>query len=284
MNKEKLKEIIPAIAKQYKFSPRLIEKDFYLTILMNNLNSGLSSDIVFKGGTLLNKIYFNHVRLSEDLDFSYINGDELDSRAKRTRAMKPIKAKMPEFLKKMNLKSPNLEVEGFNESTQYVFQIGYPSVITNKEEYIKLEISLRQYPVDKPVINKIKHFYKEPFTGEPLLPSNGILSLSLNEAVAEKLKASITRLEYAIRDYYDLWKISESKFDFQNEDFIRLFHEKLIRENYSGDYKTNFGLDEKDIMGLQNQIESALYPVIKTGETFSLEKVFNRFNKILKGI
>ncbi|MFH1415372.1 MAG: nucleotidyl transferase AbiEii/AbiGii toxin family protein [Elusimicrobiota bacterium] len=284
MNKAQLKEIIPAIAKKYKFSPRLVEKDYYITIIMNNLNSGLSSDIVFKGGTLLNKIYFDHVRLSEDLDFSYITGDDLDTRTKRSRIMKPIKARMPEFLKSMNLKSPDHDGKAFNESTQYVFQIGYPSVITDKEEYIKLEISLRQYPVDKPVINKVKHFYEDPFTGEQLLPSNGILSLSRNEAVAEKLKASITRLDYAIRDYYDLWKIAESNFDFHNKDFVRLFHAKLKREQYAGEYKINLGLNEKDILSLHNQIESALSPVIRADETFSLAKVFGRFNDIMKEV
>ncbi len=284
MNREKLRDIIPAVAKQHKFSPRLIEKDFYLTLIMNNLNTGLSSNIVFKGGTLLNKIYFNHTRLSEDLDFSYIKGNELETRGKRSRAMKTIKSKMPEFLERIKLKSPNPDGEGFNQSTQYVFDICYPSVITEKEEYIKLEISLRQYPVDKPVINRVNHFYKDPFTGEPLLPSGNILTLSLNEAVAEKLKASITRLDCAIRDYYDLWKISERKFNFMNKDFVRLFHRKLKEENYSGDYKTNFGLGADDIIELENQVQSALYPVIRTGETFSLKKVFSRFNRILGNI
>ena len=39
--------------------------------------------------------------------------------------------------------------------------------------------------------------------------TGNILSLSMNEAVAEKLKAAITRKEAAIRDYFDLWHIFE---------------------------------------------------------------------------
>ena len=55
MNREKLKEIIPFLSSKYKFRPAIIEKDFYITIILNDINSILSDKIVFKGGTLLNK-------------------------------------------------------------------------------------------------------------------------------------------------------------------------------------------------------------------------------------
>ncbi len=284
MNKEELKDIIPVLADKHKFRPAIIEKDFYMTIVLNNINSYLSDKIVFKGGTLLNKIYFNYKRLSEDLDFTFINGKDINTRGKRSRVIKPIKEKMPDFLKMLGLKSPNPEGEGFNESRQYIFNIIYPSVITGKDENIKIEISLRQFPINKPVKNIVKHFYKNPFTGEDLIPSNKILSLSLNEAVAEKLKAAVSRSELAIRDYYDLWQISENKFNFKNKNFIKLFKEKLKEEKFEGDYHKNFGLDEKTIINLTKQIGTALIPVIRTDEKFDIKKVFQRFNKILSKI
>lgn len=197
-------------------------------------------------------------------------------------AINPIREKMPEFLKLLGLKSKRPEGEGFNNSTQYVFNISYPSFITGKDENIKLEISLRQRPVDKPVHNVITHFYKDPFTGENLIPQNKILSLSLNEAVAEKLKASITRKDAAIRDYYDLWYIYESKFDFNNKQFLSIFKKKLEKENYRAGYSHNFGLDQKSIESLYIQIETELMPVIRIGENFDLNKVFSRFNTIFE--
>lgn len=36
----------------------------------------------------------------------------------------------------------------------------------------------------------------------------------MKKAVAEKLKAAISRKDAAIRDYYDLWHIAEFGFDF----------------------------------------------------------------------
>ncbi|MCK4322558.1 nucleotidyl transferase AbiEii/AbiGii toxin family protein [candidate division WOR-3 bacterium] len=282
MDKEILKDIIFYLSSKYKFRPAIIEKDYYLTLILNHIRDYLSDKIIFKGGTLLNKIYFDYKRLSEDLDFSFFNKDELNTRSKRSRAIRPIKEKMPEFLEMLELKSDNPEGEGFNESNQYIFKILYSSVITGKEGITKIEISLRNLPLNKPVYNRISHFYKDPFTGENLMPSNKVLCLSLKEAVAEKLRAAITREYIAIRDFYDLWHISGKGFDFHDKKFIKLFKKKLEEEQYEGDYSKNFGFDKNVIIQLKRQIETDLIPVIPLGEKFDINKVFMRFNKILK--
>lgn len=284
MDRAKLEKIIPAIAQKYNFRFEMIEKDYYLTLILNSVESHLSDKLVFKGGTLLNKIHLNYHRLSEDIDFTYYSPGGIETRPKRSRAIAPIRERMPELLKLLELKSEKPEGEGFNNSTQYVFYIFYPSFITGKEENIKLEISLRQTPIDKPVHNAVKHFYKDPFTGEDLIPQNKILSLSLNEAVAEKLKAAITRKDVVIRDYYDLWFISEAKVDFKDRHFLAIFKKKLKDEKYKGNYSQNFGLDQKSVNLLRKQIETELIPVIRIGESFDLDKVFARFNLILKKV
>lgn len=117
-----------------------------------------------------------------------------------------------------------------------------------------------------------------------MIPANKILSLSLNEAVAEKLEAAITRRDSVIRDYYDLWYIAETNFDFCSKPFINIFKKKLEYENYNGNWQYNFGLDESAIELLYHQVETDLMPVIRVGENFDLKKVFTRFNKILRGI
>ena len=279
IDREKLKDILPAIAGKLKFRPAIVEKDYYLTVILNQIETRLSERIVFKGGTLLNKIHLNYHRLSEDLDFTWHG--EVGTRSERSRAIAPIREKMPEFLKAIGLTSDKPEGEGFNNSTQYLFKLKYPSVFMEKEESVKLEISLRQPPLDKPVHNVIKHFYQDPFTGEDLFPPGKVLSLSLNEAVAEKLKAAMTRRDVAVRDYYDLWHIAESGFDFYQGGFIKLFKSKLSAEGHTVDYRKNFGLKSDQIALLRSQIDLHLAPVIRTGEKFDLEKVFERFNAIL---
>lgn len=281
IDREKLRDLIPAIAGRQKFRAAIVEKDYYLTVILNQIETLLSGKLVFKGGTLLNKIHLNYHRLSEDLDFTFYDKDPLDSRAQRSRAITPIREEMPAFLKKLQLESDRPEGQGFNNSTQYIFEIKYPSLITGKDENIKIEISLRQFPKEKPVHQVIKHFYQDPFTGEDLIPAHKILSLTLNEAVAEKLKAAVNRKDVAIRDYYDLWHIAESDFDFYQSKFIKLFKGKLADENYQGDYGRNFGLSGDKISDLRRQVETDLVPVIRAGERFELDKVLERFNTIL---
>ena len=278
MDRDKLEKIIPVIAEEYNFRFEIIEKDYYLTRILNNVESHLSDKIVFKGGTLLNKVHLNYHRLSEDLDFTY--DAPLATRSQRSKAITPIREKMPDFLKVLQLTSDNPKGEGFNNSTQYVFKVKYPSIIMARDENIKIEISLRQPPLDKPVHNVIKHFYQDPFTGEDLFPAGKVLSLSLNEAVAEKLKAAISRKDVAIRDYYDLWYIAESGFDFYQDKFIKLFKRKLSDEGHDIDYRINFGLSADKLAILRRQVDTDLMPVIRADEKFDLEKVLERFNQI----
>ncbi len=252
IDKEKLKDIIPAIAAEHRFRQAIVEKDYY------------------------------H-RLSEDLDFSYCGEMDLTARSNRSAAIAPIKEKMPGFLTSLGLRSDKPKGEGFNSSRQYVFNVLYPSVITGKEGNIKIEVSLRQKPYDQPVMNLIHHFYKDPFTGQKMIPEHKILSLSLDEAVAEKLKAAITRKDPAIRDYYDLWHIAEAKFDFRSEHFRKILKKKLADEDYQGDFRDKFGLSADKIDLITRQIKTDLIPVIRIDEAFDLDKVFDRFNVILGG-
>src|SRR6266516_3413151 len=52
------------------FSARLIEKDYYCSVLLHDLASLFEQGLVFKGGTCLSKVHAEFFRLSEDLDFA----------------------------------------------------------------------------------------------------------------------------------------------------------------------------------------------------------------------
>ncbi len=54
-----------------------IEKDYMLSWILQGVaqNEQLSNAIVFKGGTVLKKIYFEDYRFSEDLDFTLLNNE-----------------------------------------------------------------------------------------------------------------------------------------------------------------------------------------------------------------
>lgn len=52
-----------------------IEKDYILSWILQGIafHNELSKIIVFKGGTVLKKVYFEDYRFSEDLDFTLLN-------------------------------------------------------------------------------------------------------------------------------------------------------------------------------------------------------------------
>ena len=54
-----------------------IEKDYMLSWILQGIaqHEQLSKTIVFKGGTVLKKIYFEDYRFSEDLDFTLLNNE-----------------------------------------------------------------------------------------------------------------------------------------------------------------------------------------------------------------
>ncbi len=282
MDKKILKDVIYYLSDEQGFVASVIEKDFHLTRILNRVNEHLSTDIVFKGGTLLNKVYLNYHRLSEDLDFAYRGDADLSTRGKRSKAITPIREKMPAFLDILGLTSDNPEGKGFNNSTQYLFDIQFQSVLTDKKENIKLEISLRQPPFLEPERVTIKHFFQDPFTGEDLIEQGKVLALSLEESVAEKLKAAISRITPVIRDYYDLGHFIRNEFDFNRSDFLKMVDKKLQLDGYERDYSYNLGLSEQVIKELKRSMVASLVSMIRRDEKFDLDEVLVFFNKLFK--
>jgi len=282
MDNDRLKDVINFIADEQGFRPAIIEKDYHLTRILNAVNERLSRDIIFKGGTLLNKVYLNYHRLSEDLDFSYRNDIDISTRSKRSQAIATIRKKMPSFLSFLGLTSDNPEGEGFNNSTQYLFKLQYSSILMKHKESIKLEISLRQPSFLPPVTVTVKHFYQDPFSGEDLFPQGTVLALSLEESVAEKLKAAISRRTPAIRDYYDLGHFVKTGFDFARSDFIEMVNKKLRLDGYERDYSHNLGLSDQAIEELKRVSESDLVPMIRMDEKFDLAEILTHFNRLFK--
>ena len=62
------REAVRFTAARTRFAPRLIEKDYFCSVILRQLAVG-APDLVFRGGTCLAKVHLGFFRLSEDLDF-----------------------------------------------------------------------------------------------------------------------------------------------------------------------------------------------------------------------
>ena len=60
-DKDKFFKLINRIASLTGFYAPLMEKDYYLTLILSRINE-LSENLIFKGGTCLNKIYYSYYR------------------------------------------------------------------------------------------------------------------------------------------------------------------------------------------------------------------------------
>ena len=64
-----LRQAIDFTARETGFIPRLVEKDYFCSVVLEYLAAS-GAGLTFKGGTCLSKIHSSLYRLSEDLDFS----------------------------------------------------------------------------------------------------------------------------------------------------------------------------------------------------------------------
>ena len=53
------------------FGARLVEKDYYCSLVLEDLLAVTNPQWVFKGGTCLSKVHSDFYRMSEDLDFAF---------------------------------------------------------------------------------------------------------------------------------------------------------------------------------------------------------------------
>ena len=70
-NKINIMDIINEVSYKEGFLTRLIEKDYNITVIIQNIAKSNIDKLIFKGGTCLNKCYLGFYRLSEDIDFLY---------------------------------------------------------------------------------------------------------------------------------------------------------------------------------------------------------------------
>ncbi len=71
-------QLIKAVAISKGVRHDIVEKDYALSYLLAAIaeTNGLRENLVLKGGTALNKLYFQNYRFSEDLDFSTLQSQK----------------------------------------------------------------------------------------------------------------------------------------------------------------------------------------------------------------
>lgn len=270
------REAVNFTAAQTRFLPRLIEKDYFCTLLLNYL-AAADVALVFKGGTCLAKVHAEFYRLSEDLDFVIPTPSDAPRSRRRVLAtrLKEATGRIEADLKPFRIVEP---LRGANNSTQYVACIGYPSLLSGQEETVKIEVGLRE-PLLMPVSNGMaRTLLLNPISGQPMVPAFPVSCISREEAMAEKLRAALSRRDVAIRDFYDIdHAVRKMDLDPRERSFIAMVHRKLSVPG-------NDPVDVSDsrLAELRLQLASQLKPVLREQDfqAFDLESVFQEVGAV----
>jgi predicted nucleotidyltransferase component of viral defense system len=228
-----------------------IEKDYILSWILFGIakHEQLSKAIVFKGGTVLKKVYFEGYRFSEDLDFTLLN-------SKTTNEL--IFDWFKEVFESIN-EEANIPLEmidnneyedgGINFYISYIGPLGGQG--NNKR--VKVDISRSEQLVFEPVM-------KDVFVDYSDLDAYQLLCYPLEEVLVGKMRSVMQRMQ--ARDFYDIWYLLEehemdagfyiSEFeakckskDLQHTDFPKKLDERLPQ--YKGRWKSSLSEQIKDL-------------------------------------
>jgi predicted nucleotidyltransferase component of viral defense system len=214
------REAVQFTAAESGFVPRLIEKDYFCTLLLAYLSEAAGDGLVFKGGTCLTKVHSELYRLSEDLDYT-IPVAAGTRRPERSRRADQVKSALSKLNKAVPVFRLIETMRGANNSTQYLAVIGYASMLGQQAETIKIEVSLRE-PLLAPVIDRLAHtILRNPLTNKAMVAAVSVRSIDKIEALAEKFRAALSRREPAIRDFFDIdYAVRKGGLQAENAEFI----------------------------------------------------------------
>lgn len=276
-SKESFQLAIQQTAQRTGFIPDLIEKDYYCSLILKAIFSNSSHTLVFKGGTLLNKVHVGFYRLSEDLDFSVSITEDIGRNTKST-LMKPIKKILDDLINQIDGLSFRDPFKGHNSSSQYNACFEYESVFSGNKDTILLDIGLREEILISPATLNAQTLVTDPITGNLLIEPYSVQCLTKTEAYAEKLRAALTRTKPAIRDIFDLdYALRNQIINFEDKQLQELARIKLTKPE---PLEINLSETKKQI--LQSQLEAQLRPVLREGDykQFDFEKAWNDLERI----
>src|SRR3989344_123352 len=279
-----LKEEIFRLSIATGFSHRLLEKDYYLTKMLHKISERRIKNLVFKGGTCLNKCYLGFYRLSEDLDFVFNQDVKGLSKTQIKKILDNLRGRIFEILNELDLETSKELGKGWKMLTskkepkivglEIITQ--YKSLLDNSLQKIKIEISFRNKLINSTKTRPIHHEFINAL-GEPILKEDmDVEVIDLAENFAEKFRALVTRKNIAIRDIYDIYFILKEGVLKIDEKIIELSLIK-IKESLGLEFTKN---DLRDfIVGLNSKLsnldEKEIFSVLKSEEKIDIKKMIN---------
>lgn len=182
------KQEIERIAGIKGLSIKNTEKDYLLEMVLYVIYRQIGRKLIFKGGTALYKLHSLN-RFSEDLDFT-VDASKLE--------VNTLFDKIIKNLKGVNINGRIKEISDYKNQKNIKLELKGPLFDGNIRNItiITINISLKEKPLLEPEQRTIFSQYTD-------IPSFEVFAMPLEEMLAEKIRALMTREK--ARDVYDVW-------------------------------------------------------------------------------
>lgn len=247
-DKHVFEQAIRATARFLSLPVEYVEKDYWVTYALKRLaHSGLTEDIVFKGGTSLSKAYQMISRFSEDVDIAVLTeGSSRNQAGKKVKKVCKVISKLEgifqeiesadtsknSHFRKMRFQYPrmyeSIPVEG-QITDSLLLEV---NAFADPEPYKKMQLS--SYVAD--FFNQsgqhraVAEFGLESFEMNVLCTSRTVCEKIMGLVKASYGENHITNINGKIRHLYDVYYLMQDDFtrDFVNSDQFKAMIEKVI--------------------------------------------------------
>lgn len=196
-SKQEFIDVITAASNHFNVHPAIIEKDYYVTLILKELSAQIPG-ILFKGGTCLSKCFNVINRFSEDIDLS-LDASHFTQSNKRNANKTVIRVcdTLGFIIDNRN------QVEKHSHGTYNCYNIQYPHIFSNAalKDFIKLEMVFIQkaYPdTIRPVHSIIEQYLKS--SGYQNIVND--FDLQPFDIIVQSLERTFVDKVFALCDYY----------------------------------------------------------------------------------
>jgi len=244
-----------------RFQVDIVEKAYRLSDMLRGLNEieSIRENLVLKGGTAINFLYFDVPRLSVDIDFDYIGSVKKEIMIRDRRNIRGI---LQRFFKKQGYKVEVREPYALFQST-----LSYINSAGNNDN-IKVEINFFNRV---PVFDVVERRFVDIFGFKDF----NVITLVPEDLFGRKLRALVTRL--SARDLYDVYQLLSSGIKIDSELLRKCFIFYLCCHGDPRDIKLSV-IDEITML----DVKSTLHPLLRKGEKITLNQLMKPVKPFLK--
>lgn len=194
------------LARRWHADLMLLDLDYSLGCFLAGLgHQELAGRLRFKGGTCLRKCYFSDYRFSEDLDFTaeaWIT--ETDLKAMAQKAARWVEREVGLDFSAAPLRVETITDDYGKESFQMRLYYRGPLSRTGSPRAVFLDVTRAEVLAFPSEARVILH----PYSDQPMVGATPLRTYSLEEILAEKIRAIAGQRQFAIsRDLYDIHQL-----------------------------------------------------------------------------